>query len=53
MNQKKKYFFFCFLGWGAGREGEGMARVSECFTMDPNKKKMVLEGEWWAGGARV
>ena len=28
-----------------------MARVSECFTMDPNKK-MFLEGEGVGGGGR-
>ena len=37
-----------FLVKGVGGEGKGMARVSECLTMDPNKK-MFLEGEGVGG----
>ena len=35
-------------------EGEGMARVNECFTMDPNKKIVFGGGggggKWRGGG---
>ena len=31
-------------------EGEGMARVSKCFTMDPNKKMFFGVGGMWRGG---
>ena len=51
---KKKYFFFLFcFGRGGGGRGEGeagMARVSECFTKDPNKKNCFWRG--WGGGWR-
>ena len=47
------FFFFVFFifwsrGWGGGREGKGLARVSGCFTMDPNKKN-VFGGEGGGG----
>ena len=33
------------MGWGReGGGGKGMARVSECFTMDPNKKNVFGGG---------
>ena len=44
-------FFFLFLGRGGGGGGwgrGGMARVSECFTMGPNKKNVFGGG----GGGR-
>ena len=44
------FFLFFGRGGGGGRGGgEGLARVSECLTMDPNKN--VFGGEW--RGARV
>ena len=36
------FFFLFFCRGGGGGEEEGMATVSECFTMDPNKKKMFF-----------
>ena len=45
-------FFFFLVKWmGGGREGV-MARVSECLTMDPNKKCFWREKGWGevAGG---
>ena len=51
------FFFVCFLFFfcqGGGGEGKGMARVSECLTMDPNKKKCFWRGgKWREEGARV
>ena len=32
---------------GGGGWGKGMARVSECLTMDPNKKMFLC---FWRGG---
>ena len=50
------FFFFLVKGVGGG-EGKGMARVSECLTMDPNKKNVFRGGRGWGevagGGARV
>ena len=44
-------FFFC-RGDGRRGEGEGMARVSECFTKDPNRKDCFWRGRGWRG-ARI
>ena len=51
-NLKKKMFFFFFFGRGGGGRwgGEGMARVSKCFTMDPNKKMFLEWGGCGGGG---
>ena len=53
-NLKKIVYVLFFFVQGGGGERKGMARVSECLTMDPNKK-MLLEGEgvggkWRDGG---
>ena len=45
------FFFFWSRRWGGGGGG-GKARVSECLTMDPNKKNVFGgEGEGVGGVA--
>ena len=51
LKKNSKCFFFCFFlsrGW----RGEGKARVSECLTMDPNKKNVFGGGGGGGGGGR-
>ena len=45
------FFFFLVKGVGGG-EGNGMARVSECLTMDSNKKKCFWRGRGGRCGGR-
>ena len=53
-NLKKKYMLFFFFFWSRGGGGERKARVSECLTMDPNKKHVFGGGgdggKWREGG---